>query len=87
MKDTSRLDNNLENLLLLNSNSNNNEINNKGNFILNDYIDLKNNKTKNKPVLIKDKRAMTYSWDCKKFQLICFVEIDVLLYVNIVEWI
>ena len=73
VKDTARMDSNLENQLILNSNLNINEItNNKNNTVLDDNSVLKNNHVNNKNILPQDKRAMSFCWDCKKFQINMF---------------
>ena len=73
VKDTARMDSNLENQLILNSNLNINEItNNKNNTVLDDNSDLKNNNVNNKNILPQNKRAMSYCWDCKKFPINIF---------------
>ena len=73
VKDTARMDSNLDNQLLLNSKLNINELtNNNNNQILDDNISTNKDITPNKNTLPQNKRAMSFCWDCKKFPINMF---------------
>ena len=73
VKDTARMDSNLDNQYILNSKLSINELtNNNNNNILDDNISTKNGNNQNKNILPQNKRANTFCWDCKKFPINMF---------------